>query len=260
MMKRSFLYVVVLLTSLPLFFASCKKNKQPDLSYTIEKYEELGMPDCDKIWNNNDYFVAIGVLDKIKAKDSLALPRYDSKKSGKLFRHMIGLENLLFVDSNSVPLYERAYHVQAFLGIQSDLSRVYTNIYSREQYYNKELVHLYMFGIAVTQKMLDLAYRINRSDKPQDLRMKAGFPSIQAAYVVMMSYILGNQQHVSLFDKHDMKTLSDSLSGSLERNMKWIDPTAKKMLAKKLKAVADSTSTKKIKKEYMTLARELESN
>ncbi len=249
--------VIIVMIALPVLLGSCEKQKEPDYSYKTDEYIKSGMPDPSKTWNNQDFFHAISTLDKIKAKDSLALPRYNSKKSGTLFQHLISEDNLSFLNSDTISLQEKAFRIQAFLGIQSDLSRIYTDIYSREQYYKKELIQIYLFGIRITQKMLDLAYKINASDDVNDRSLKSAFPTIQYAYLTMMSYVLGNQKNTSIFDEGDLEALSDSVYISLEKNMPWFDEMGKKMLKQELQSVIDSTSSIKIKNEYADLIHRL---
>jgi hypothetical protein len=218
----------------------------------------MGMPDCDRVWNNNDFFNAVETLDKVKSEDFTALPRYDSKRSGKLFRHLISMENLSFLESDTVSLRDKAYKVQAFLGIQSDLVRIYTNLYGQEQYYEKELAQLYMFGLTVTQKMLDLAYKINASSRREDQLMKASFPTIRTAYVTMLIFVLENQKHVSMYREEDLEQITDSVTVSVKRNMSWFDRYAIENVKKRLQTVIDSTSSGVIKQKYETLYRDLD--
>ena len=253
-MKKSFVYTLFLMIVL----ASCTQKEVEDHSYTIRKYEKMGMPDCDRIWNNNDFFNAVETLDEVKATDFMALPRYDSRKSGKLFRHLISMENLSFLESDTISLRDKAYKVQAFLGIQSDLVRIYTNLYGKEQYYEKELAQLYMFGLTVTQKMLDLAYKINASSRREDQIMKGSFPTIRTAYVTMLTFVLEQQKHTSLYKEEDMEVLTDSVTASMKKNMYWFDRYAIEILKKKLQTVIDSTSSGNIRQTYQKLFNDLD--
>ena len=254
-MKKSIVFTLFLM----LVLASCSRTEvAEDKSYTIRKYEKMGMPDCDRIWNNNDFFNAVETLDEVKSADFLALPRYDSKRSGKLFRHLISMDNLSFLENDSIPLRDKAYRVQAFLGIQSDLVRIYTNLYGKEQYYDKELTMLYLFGLTVTQKMLDLAYKINASSAKADQIMKGSFPTIRTAYVTMLTFVLEQQKHASLYKEEDMEVLTDSVTASMKKNMHWFDRYAIETLKKKLRTVIDSTSSGKIRQEYGAVLHDLE--
>ena len=192
-MRSSLLFILVLMLCL----VSCKK--EPDFSYPLEKYQELGIPDIDRPWKIGEFVDIVSTLRKIKNKEPLSLPRKGSRKSGQLFEHMISMDNLSFLNIDTLPLYEKAYRIQSFVQIQSEYCDIYNDIYKREQYYHRELIECYIFGIRVTQEMINLGLKINASDKPGDVGMKSGFSAIQYIHVTMLADALDKQKNTSLY-------------------------------------------------------------
>jgi hypothetical protein len=250
-MKSSLLFTLVLLVCI----VSC--NKRSDYSYPLEKYSELGMPDFSRAWKISEFGDVIGTLRDIQNNEALSLPRKGSRKSGKLFEHMVSMDNLSFLNIDSLPLYEKAYRIQSFLHIQSEYIDIYTDIRHREQYYNEELIDFYIFGISVSQKMLDLAYQINESDKPGDIGMQSGFPGIQYGHVFMLSTSLDKQKNTSLYKVEDLERLSDSIAHSVRRNMSWFDTIAIDKIKQNMLVVIDSSSSDKIRYEYREIINSL---
>ena len=248
-MRSYFILVFIFLVSI----YSCKNNKEQDLSLNIEEYKELGMPDYSKVWSFEEYSTALVVLLNIKNEKPYSLPIKDSKKSGELFNRITNLENMQFLKDNSLPLHEKAHLISTFLGVYEDFTDLYANVLMKNQYYHRELLYLYIFGLNVTQKMLDLADEINESEVPADIAMQSGYKSIQGIYLSGLGQTLENQKYVSLYPKDDLEVLTDSISSSVRRNMSWFDLDTSESLKQKMHAVMDSTSSEKIKTEYANL-------
>lgn len=245
-MKNSSLLIIVVLIS----FASCSHPNRKDFSYPLGKYRELGIPDISRPWKVSEFAEVVSILRSIKNKDPLSLPRKGSRKSGELFDHLVSMDNLSFLKLDTLPLYEKAYRIQSFVQIQSDYVDIYTDLYRREQYYNKELIECYIFGISISQKMLDLAYQINESDRPVDVGMQAGFQAIQYNHTIMLSNALNQQKNTSLYKAEDLERLSDSIALSVRRNMSWFDSLAIAKIKHTMSVVIDSSTSDKIKGEY----------
>ena len=113
------------------------------------------------------------------------------------------------------------------------------------------------FGISYSQKMLDLAYQINESDKPGDIGMQSGFPGIQYGHVIMLSTCLDKQKNTSLYKAEDLERLSDSIAHSVRRNMSWFDSIAVEKITQNMRVVIDSSSSDKIRKEYRDIINSL---
>ena len=182
-----------------LLFTACEKSSDEDQTFTTEEYLDIGMPDYKEIWSLKDYKNACAILDNLKTFKPLSLPRKDSKRSGVYFKRIINPENLSFLVEESIPLKERALQIQQYVDIQGYLISIYTDIENTEQYYNRELIDLYIFGLTIGQNMLDLGQRINESVDEEDLSMQYAYQSIQDTYITMVLFVLGNQKKTSLF-------------------------------------------------------------
>ena len=245
-MKSILLFIFVFL----LCMVSCKNQKESDYSYPLEKYQEVGMPDFNRAWTLSDFGNVVATLRDIQNNEPLSLPRKGSRKSGKLFDHLISMDNMPFLNNDTLPLYEKAYRIQSYSHIQSEFCDIYTDHYRKEQYYNEELIDLYIFGISITQEMLNLAYKINESDDPGDIGMQSTFHAIQYIHVTMLSDALDKQKNTSLYNAEDLETLSDSIALSIRRNMSWFDSTAVERIKQNMRVVIDSSSSDKIRNEY----------
>ncbi|MEN8230650.1 MAG: hypothetical protein ABFS38_21015, partial [Bacteroidota bacterium] len=248
-MRNYFLLILVL----PVFFGSCKKPNETDPSYTLEAYQELGMPDYNTVWSMTDYKDAYYALVKLKYEKPFALPARESEKSGELFSRIINLENLSFLQDETLPLHEKARIIMEYLNIHSDYMDVYTNLRMKKQYYARELVDIDIFGIRIAQKMLDLGNEINQSEDPGDVAMQSGFSSIQKMYLTFLTDMLEKQQHTSQYPEKTLELLCDTLSNSIRRNMEWFDEDASEEIKQGMHAVIDSTSSQRIKTDYRDL-------
>lgn len=242
--------IIIIFLLLLLISGSCRKVSDQDHSLTAEEYSNLGLPDPTRIWNSKDYVDAYGALDMIKVMNPLSLPKKDSEKSGKYFNRIIDLDNLSFLLDESLSLNDRAYQIQAYINIQGSLINVYTDLENTEQYYNRELIDLYIFSLSITQNMLDLGYRINESVVDDDLEIQYAFNSIQYLYITMVLFVLDNQKKSSIFEETDLERLSDFLSNSVLENRDWMDTVATKDIKQRLREVIENTSSEQIKKKY----------
>ena len=236
---------------------SCSNPDGKDYSYPPAQYLQLGMPDFDRPWKESEFGDIVGTLSYIKKREPLSLPRKDSRKSGQLFEHMISMDNLSFLNLDTLPLYEKAYRIQSFVRIQSKYIDIYTDLNNRQQYYNEELIDFYIYGISITQKMLDLAYQINESDKPGDIGLQSGFKAIQFGHVIMLASVLDKQKDTSLYNAKDLERLSDSIAHSVKRNRSWFDSNAVEKITQNMLVVVDSSSSDKIRNEYLDIINSL---
>ena len=249
-MKRIHLISILLL---PVFLGFCKRPDRTDQSLTLEEYRELGISDPGKVWNFQDYAAAYAALLNLKSEKPYALPVKNSQRSGELFYRMVNLENLSFLQDESLPLHEKAHRIKGYVNVCDDLLILYTNILMRKQYYSPEMVEIWIFGLSVTQKMLDLAEKINQSDVPADRKMAAGYGSIRGIYLTGLLHVLREQQYTSQYQVNDLELLTDSLSVSVQRNLEWFDENTSQELKQAMQAVIDSTSSRKIKHDYREL-------
>jgi hypothetical protein len=246
-------YVFLFMMLFTLAGSSCERSSDKDYSFSPEEYQRMGLPDHLKIWDYNDYTEACVVLNNIKANKPLSLPKKDSKRSGVVFNRMIDPENLVFLQDEALSLKDKAYQIQKYIDIQGCFVTAYTDLNTSEQYYNRELIDLYIFGLTIAQDMLDLGRLINESVVEEDIEMQSRYPSIKNMYLTMVEFVLMNQQKSHFFETEDLERLSDFLYNSLLINREWINEDAAKEIKRQVKKVLEATSSDKIHQKYSSL-------
>jgi len=248
-MKNYVLLILILSVSL----GSCKKVNETDHSLTLVEYQELGMPDYNSVWSMEDYSTAFYVLNTLKYQNLKALPSRDSEKSKVLFSRMISIDNLSFLEDETIPLYAKAGLIKWFVNTLMELKVAYTTIGTERQYYVRELMDIDIFRVRVAQKMLELGNEINESEDPSDVDMQSDYPQIQLMYLNILTELFELQQHTTQYPEQTLELLSDSLSTSVRRNMLWFDEEASALIKQAMLTVIDSTSSRKIRNDYKEL-------
>jgi len=248
-MKNYVLLILILSVSLN----SCKKANDTDHSLTLVEYKELGMPDYNSVWSMQDYSNAFYVLNTLKYENAKALPSRESERSKVLFSRMISIDNLSFLQDETLPLYAKAELIKWFVNTLMELKVAYTTIGSNTQYYIRELIDIDIFRVSVAQKMLELGNEINESEDPSDVDMQSDYPAIQLMYLNILTELFELQQYTSLYPEQTLELLSDSLSASVKRNMLWFDEDASALIEQAMLDVIESTSSRKIKSDYREL-------
>ena len=95
-----------------LLLHSCNKPDTTDHSLTPEEYRALGLPDYTRVWSIEDYSNAFLVLNTLKYNQPKALPSRDSEKSAVLFSRMINIDNLSFLQDETLALHDKAEMIQ----------------------------------------------------------------------------------------------------------------------------------------------------
>lgn len=233
--------------------SSCNKSIPDDQSFTISEYRSLGMPDHDKIWTQTDYMDAFIALNKVKIRKPKSLPRKKSGKSGAYFQRMLSEENFSFLEVDTMSLSDKAYEIQNYSNIQAELLRYYTDMFNTDQYYRAELIDIYIFGLDVSQKKLDLADKIMKSDDAQDKSLQYGLYSVQIGYMELVLYILENHTGSIASDNKDLERLSNALIASISSNRKWMKPADGDKILKKLQSITSDISSQEVRKNYQNL-------
>ena len=248
-MKNSFILILILSISL----SACKQADYTDHSLGLDEYLELGMPDHNRVWGLEDYSTAFYVLNTLKFERPYTLPNRESERSGMLFSRMINIENLAFLQDDTLPLWAKADMIKWFVNTLMELKVVYTIVGKERQYYARELMDIDIFRVSVSHKMLELGQLINESHDPSDVAMKADYPHIQNMYVGILSELLTEQQKISQYPTETLELLSDSISASVRMNMGWFDKKASDMVSQGMRNVIEITPSRKIRSEYGAL-------
>ena len=247
---KNYLFVIL---GLSILLFSCERQNEADLSLTPAEYQKMGMPDYSKVWSLEDYSNACFVLNTLKYEKPKALPTRDSEKSGVLVSRMINMDNLTFLQDETLPLHAKAEIIQWYGNTLIELTTSYTFFNAEKQYYIRELADIDLFGLRIAQVMLDLGNEINASEDPEDIAMQSDFPLIQQMYLDLLSDLFKKQQNQSQYPQQTLELLSDSLSTSVRKNMHWFDENASASIKQAMLKVIDSSSSRKIKDEYREL-------
>jgi hypothetical protein len=222
---------------------SCHKSSKQDISLTLKEYQKLGMPDLNKKWTIYDLINADISLNSLKRTNPLLLPRKNSKKSGMVLSKILSKENLSFVNDTSLSLRIRAYLIQHFQKLQNEIIVFYTNKSKDEQYYNEELIDMYIFGLFIHEKMIELSWKIMNSKEKSDIEIQYGQNTVLNNYVKMISFVLGEQLKSRIYARKDLDRLSEEISNSVIKNMTWMKPENKEKIRIQIQdAIEKSTS------------------
>jgi len=238
---------LVILFLIILVNGSCKRESTNDLSLNSEEYSKLGMPDHNKIWINHDYSNANMTLSTIRINYPLSLPRKLSKKSGALFSRFINQENLSFVNDTTFPLHIRAYRIQSFESLQSEMGQIYSVEVNEEKYYNEEFIDLKIFGLFVHEKMLELAWAIMDSDDESDMGMQSGMQAVKYNYLKLIIRLLEEQDKLKEYPANGLDRLSNAVSVSIIKNQGWFLPDERKTIISQIEAAIEKSPTDYIK-------------
>ena len=250
-MKSWNVYIILLIIFF--VFTSCAKKIENDLSLTLKEYRALGVPDHNRQWSQDDYLDAFMALNKLKLTKPSSLPRKNSKRSGELFDRMISESNFSFLQADTTSLGEKAYQIQYFSSIQNELVKLYTIVLRKDQYYYQELIDLYIFGLVVTQKKLDLANKILNSNDEADKKLQYGLYSVQLGYMEMVIYILEIQNISISYSDKDHERICKSVVESINNNKAWMSAKDADTIKQKVKMVIDNSSSEIIRDNYLEL-------
>ncbi len=256
-----FITVMKWMLSASLFFIySCQSGIKNDRSFTPEKYARLGMPDYKTIWKEDVFSKTIGTLYDIKTRYPDALPRYKSKKSGVYFDRITNMDNLYFLHNDTLSAGDKAYHIQIYQGIHGELLKIYSSIFTRKQYYHREIIELHNFGLKILSEMLKLAHQIRESKDPKERTMdQQGFNIIISQYVTYITHLLKLVNDSGAYSPEDREKLSAFIAQSLIKNSNLITPSMRKDVKQKLSgAILDAKSNvikKNLKKAYEALGK-----
>ena len=226
--------------------SSCNSVFKRDHTLKPKEYQKLGMPDYKKVWTNDDYVSANITLSSLKMIDPLSLPQKNSRKSGELFKRMLNEENLAFIHDTIFPLRTRAYTIQYYTQFQTEMEQMYTIEHNGEIYYSEELLDLHIFGLAIHDKMLELAMIINKSDDEDVSSIKSGMDAVKHNYLKLIPRLLGELAKTDhSVDGPDR--LSKAISSSLISNYEWMTTSDKNNLVSELKNTIENSGSSEIK-------------
>ncbi len=95
----------------------------PDLSLTRDEYIRAGVPAPDRTWSAEDMRDAVKALGMLK--DTRALPRYKSGRSGDVFSRITSADNLRLYQDRSRPVDGRLSEAISFMDAFDEMSKLY---------------------------------------------------------------------------------------------------------------------------------------
>lgn len=235
--------LIILLTATSIFIVSCNNSDENDLSYSADEYVKMGMPDYKTAWTQEDYMNVFTDLNKLRLIKPSSLPKKNSAKSGVYFDRMLSEENFSFLKEDRLSLSEKAFQIQYYASLPNALIGIYSNGLNKDDYYHQELVEFYIFGLWVSQKKLDLANKIMKSEDPIVKNLQRGLVSVQKGYMEMALYVLEKQINSTELTEKDLERLSSYVSKSLILNKVWMKSTDAERVITKLNLVARKTSS-----------------
>lgn len=250
-------YSALILLITLLIAGSCQNSSIKDLSLTAKEYQKMGMADQPKLNSTHDYLRVLSTTNMLRAGNPLAFPRKHSKKSSAVFSSFINKENLAFADDERLTLSERALRIQSFSAFQSSLILAYTDNLKSEQYYNEELIDLYVYQLYVRTKMFNLAAKIMNSKEETDISMQPGLTVVLNGYNSLINIILDEQAKTKVYQPEDLERLSMEVSRSIIENIEWIVPAEREKIALKVQSTIEHSDSGYIKNNYSNALKSL---
>ncbi len=247
-------YVVILILITWIFGTFGCKPKYTDRSLSMADYQKLGMPDCDKAWNAEDYAKAYEVLSRMKWEKRFSLPVKDSGKSGELYDKLVSHDIMSFLREDTLALNEKAMMMMEVLNVFEDWIYIYTNIGMQQQYYRRELLDMHLHAMSVRQGMIRIADKIQVSEEPGDIKMRQGDKSIRKMYVTGLVKTLELQSNASQFSQRDLDVVTDSLAAAILKNKSWMDSSEISDVKRSIGVVIDSIDTDYTRNKYKEIA------
>jgi len=244
-----------------LFLSSCNRNKkddnqEKDQSFETTWYEQYGISDYKLDWSISDYSYALQVLSGLKIKYPYSLPRLHSRESGALFEKLVSEENFSFLD-DSITLKNKAKTLLRFSHIYDNLSDLYYMPQAPTQYYKRELVEIYLFGLKLSQHMLNTGRQIELAHDPSLDVFKAGLFQVRDSYIVLIDKTIEITGKTNAYLEKDLVRLAESIHASIQQNLFWMNPSQKKIIVDALNKVIHKTPSSKIKQSYNSILEKL---
>jgi len=211
------------------------------------------MPDYKTAWTQEDYMNAFTDLNKLRLTRPSSLPRKNSAKSGAYFDRMMSEENFSFLHEDKLSLNEKAFQIQYYASLPNALIGIYSNGLNKDDFYHEELVEFYILGLYVSQKKLDLANKIMKSEDPAVKVLQNGLSSVQIGYLEMAFYALEKQNKTTVFTEKDLGRLSSYVSNSLTINKVWMNSKDAERIKQQLQKAVDNASFPRVRETYQNV-------
>jgi len=223
-------HTIILLILVFVINGSCRNIFRKDLSLTPQQYTQLGMPTYNAIWSEKDFQKAQNAINSVIIKNFYSLPKKGSIRSGNLFRRIVSKDNLSFLEDTTISLQEKAYRIQSLGNMMGQMGTLYTDKIKIRQYYSQELVEIYVAHLYIRGKMLELADKINKSARQEEIMMQSGRKGIVSSYIMLISFLVSEQEKTEAFPAPDLRRLNREILNSLSLNMQYLDADSKQRI------------------------------
>jgi hypothetical protein len=248
MKKNRLIYILICLTII-----SCQKKS--DFSKTLEEYYQIGVPNVDSDWDNEELALTIESLKNLKKTDSFPLPKLNSKKSSLLFEKIIPDVPLIKMDENI------NYELQSskFESVQNSLINLlilYGVKENEQMYYSTELVEIEK---RIVENATNITITSNKftENKTNDL-IETGKEKIQSGLVKILITSMESSKPNIKYNKQDKFELATTVAYNLEKVWGYLDKKHKDSLEESISQTIQYSDCENIKGLYSNLLQELE--
>ncbi len=247
MEKNRFIYILICLTLI-----SCQKKS--DFSKTLEEYYQIGVPNVNSHWDNEELALTIESLKKLKKTDSFPLPKLNSKKSSLLFKKIISEVPLIKLDEN-INYEQQSSKLESAQNSLINLLILY-GVEEKEQiYYSSELIEIEKRIIENATNMTIVSVKFSEN-KTNDL-IESGKEKIQSGLVKNFITSMESSKPNIKFNKQAKIELATTVAYSLEKVWGYLDKRHKDSLEESIRQAIQYSEFKTIKDIYSNLLQEL---
>jgi hypothetical protein len=228
-MRIVVIIIIVLFNNL-----DCFSQSRKDESFTEKQYEKLGVPSPEKIWHSDEYDKCIVILTDVKKENIKSLPQFNSKKSNTFFQRLISPENLLIINDSTIDIQQRVFQLQYLTSNFGKLVFLYYQNDNSKEYYSKEMVELFIFGLRINEATFNFANTIMQKAKIINEQMKLGIQNMKNGYKNTIVGMLDELERNSAYNIEDLEKLSLELKNNIDRNIDWIEPNTRLEIKEKI--------------------------
>jgi len=235
----------LLITIVIFIIGGCSKQLPNDNSLRVTEYMKSGLPDPSRTWASNDYALAFSVLENLKQTRQYSLPRKGSEKSGVVFNRMLSQDNMVFMEIEEMMDEQKLHHLRNYLRVCENMVGLYTISATGLHYYHRELTEAYLFGLEVSNKMVELNAKIKGTNSFDST------DPVQSVYLSGLFNFLRTQNGASRFTEEDHRLIVEGISKSVNSNKFWYDENIKANIKLAFQLISDSTAVQNYDANYL---------
>lgn len=236
---------------------SCKR--EPDFSKTLQEYYDFGLPKIERKWSYDELEGSAKLLGRLKEKDSLPLPKLNSKKSGKYFKRIISaLPRLTNGDSLSYKRKTRDFFF--FQKIIKRLVFVYGTSEKEQEYYSNELIEFNKLTLEEVANMTLLYYdTIEQRSVDYADQLESSSGQFQRSVLTVLEASLQNHESHMKYKSDDKIELARTFSENVVKIWHLIDIDSKEKILVQVASIAEQNEIGKVQSIYSDFLETIES-